>query len=181
MNDPTGMYGRGSGWSDKDWEKFDKAQKQAASDMSSAASSMREDAAGLKDGATSADGYSASELNSMADKLDAGAAALNDDGSDGYTAHAVTNFDNPLKYGEATGSKTITIATEHPDFTNSDTSRLRWNAGHESLHNAGMSHPKWRGFVPYRYGIFGQRKSFEDLPQDRRSSNPDHLLKRVYP
>ncbi len=182
MTDPTGMYGRGNGWSDEDWEKFDAAQQQAASDMSSTASSMRDQAAGLKDGATSADGYSASEINSMADNLDAGATALNDDGSGGYTANAVSSFDDPNQYGEgALGGRTTTMATEHHDFTNSNTSRLQWNVGHESLHNAGMSHPKWRGFVPYRYGSFGQAKSFEALPQSRRASNPDHVLKRVYP
>jgi RHS repeat-associated protein len=182
MTDPTGMYGRGTGWSDEDWEKYDAAQQQAASDMSSTASSMRDQAAGLKDGATSADRYSVSELNSMADNLDAGATALNDDGSGGYTANAVSSFDDVNQYGKAAlGGKIITMATDHHDFTNSNTFRLHGNVGHESLHNAGLSHPKWRGYVPYRYGSFGQVKSFEDLPQSRRASNPDHVLKRVYP
>ena len=179
--DPTGMYGRGKGWSDEDWDKFDKAQQQVANDMSSTASLMREEAANLNDGAASADGYSASELNSMADYLDAAVAALHDDGSRGYTANAVSSFDSPHQYGKGEiGAKSITMATEHYRFTDTNTTRLQWNIGHESLHNAGMADPKWKGFKPYRFGSFGQIKSFEGLPQSLRPRSPDYVLLRVY-
>jgi RHS repeat-associated core domain len=180
MKDPSGMYGRGSGWSDKAWKKFDAAQKQVASDMSRSANAMREEAAGLEDGATSADGYSASELNSMADNLDAGAAALNDDGSDGYVADAVSTNDIGRNFGSAvSGGKTIKVATDHTAFGNNQ--MTQWMAGHESLHSAGLSHPKYMGFVPYRFGNFGQRMSFKRLPRGKRHTNPDHVMSRVYP
>jgi RHS repeat-associated protein len=52
MTDPTGMYGRGKGWSDEDWEKFDASQQQASSDMTSAASSMRDECSGIVNLAT---------------------------------------------------------------------------------------------------------------------------------
>ena len=180
--DPSGLYGRGSGWSDKDWNKYDKAQKKVASDMSTAASGLRESAASLKDGETNSGGYSSGEMISMADKLDAGAAALNDDGSGGYIANAVSSFDNPNKYGEgAVNGKTITMATEHQNFTDTDTSKLQWNVGHESLHNAGMTHPAYMGNTPYRYGNIGQRMSFKHLPVNKRFTNLDYTLSQVYP
>ena len=100
----------------------------------------------------------------------------------GYVANAVSSFDNPNKYGEgAAGGKTITMATEHHNFTDSNTSKLQWNIGHESLHNAGMIHPAYTGHVPYRYGSPFQRMSFGNLPVNKRFTNPDHVLKQVYP
>jgi hypothetical protein len=153
MTDPTGMYGRGNGWSDEDWEKFDAAQQQAASDMSSTASAMRDQAAGLKDGATSADGYSASDLNSMADNLDAGVAALNDDGSGGHWANAGNSTDTGGDFAQMdkVGGKILTM-----DVTNSQFGgpRMSFAAGHESLHSAGLDDQRdFTGtYKAYRYG-----------------------------
>jgi hypothetical protein len=178
--DPTGMYGRGAGWSDDDWEKFDAAQQQAASDMSSSSYQLREIAGGLADGATTGDGYSASELVSMADSLDAGAAALNDDGSGGFTANAVSTSDLNGNFGSGEiGGKNISVATDHAAFGNNQ--ETQWMAGHESLHNAGLKHPAYMSFVPYRFGSFGQRQSFKKLPANRRAQNPDHVISTVYP
>lgn len=180
--DPDGMYARGSGWKDEDWNKFDAAQKQTASDMSKTATSLRNEATGLKEGQTNANGYSASELNSMAGRLEQAATALNDNGSKGYFANAVSSFDNPHQYGDAVfGGKIITMSTEHYSFQDSNPARLQWNIGHEALHNAGMAHPIFQGSTPYRYGDFFQQKSFENLPANLRSTNPDYVLKQVYP
>ncbi len=177
MVDPTGTHGRGSGWSDKDWKKFDAAQKKAASDMSSTASSMRDEAAGLKDGATNGDGYSASELTSMADKLNAGAAALNDDGSNGYIANAVDPFSNgDFGRGEVNG-KNITIDTEHAVFGSGQ--RFQFGIGHESLHNAGLDDQVHNGITAYRYSRMG-KYSFKGLSKGKRHINPDHVMSQVY-
>nr|WP_136252602.1 RHS repeat-associated core domain-containing protein [Ningiella ruwaisensis] len=182
MNDPTGMYGRGSGWSDKDWEKFDKAQKQAASDMSSAASSMREEAAGLKDGATSADGYSTSELNSMADNLDAGAAALNDDGSDGHWANAGNTKDTGGYFArmDKVGGKILTMDVTNNQFGGE---RMPFAVGHESLHSAGLDDQTdiTGKFKAYRYGTNSMnRTAFYGLPHSKKIMNPDHHMCMVY-
>jgi RHS repeat-associated protein len=180
MTDPTGMYGKGKGWKDEDWKRFDAAQKQAASDMSASASSMREQAAELKDGATNSDGYSASELNSMANDLDAGAAKLNDDGSGGHMANAVSTSDINGDFASAVvGGTTINVATDHHAFGSNQ--NTKWMAGHESLHNVGLTHPKYMGNIPYKFGSFGQRMSFKNLPIDRRYKNPDHVMSGVYP
>lgn len=180
MIDPTGTHGRGSGWTDEQWEKFDTAQKQAANDMTDSASSMREQAAGMKEGETNTDGYSSSELTSMAGDLEAGAAALNDDGSNGYFANAVSTSDINGSFGNATvGGKTMNVATDHSAFGNNQ--QTQWMTGHESLHNVGLTHPKYMGNIPYRFGSFGQKMSFKNLPKGRRYKNPDHVMSRVYP
>ncbi|MEG3768902.1 RHS repeat-associated core domain-containing protein, partial [Alteromonas sp. 14N.309.X.WAT.G.H12] len=182
MTDPTGMYGRGKGWSDEDWKKFDAAQQQAASDMSSAASSMRDEAAGLKDGAASADGYSASQLNSMADNLDAGVAALNDGGSGGHWANAGNSTDTGGDFAQINkvGGKILTM-----DVTNSQFGgpRMSFAAGHESLHSAGLNDQlDFSGnFKAYRYGKDSKnRTAYFGLPTSKKVVNPDHHMCRVY-
>ncbi|MCC5855305.1 MAG: hypothetical protein JJU10_06430 [Idiomarina sp.] len=122
--DPDGMYARGSGWSDEGWSKYDAAQKQLAEDAAKVVTSLRKGAARFEDGQTNANGYSASELNSMASYLDTIVTALSDDGSLGFVAHAVSSFDNPNQYGAGgVGGKTITMATEHHTFRASNPSR----------------------------------------------------------
>nr|WP_136252607.1 RHS repeat-associated core domain-containing protein [Ningiella ruwaisensis] len=181
MNDPTGMYGRGKGWSDEDWKKFDAAQQQLSKDMSNASASLKKAASTLAEGELTSDGYSSSELNSMASKLDSAVTALNDDGANGYKAHAVSSFSDSNQYGYAPDSKTIVMATQHHDFTKSNTSKLQWNIGHESLHNAGLYHPKYQDQTPYKYGNVYQRGAFRNLPKDLRATNPDYVMSQVYP
>jgi len=119
MTDPTGMYGKGNGWSDEDWEKFDAAQKEAAADMSKAAGGLRSQAGELGEGEVNGDGYSSSELNSMADTLDAGAEALNDDGSGGYFAHAGNSSDTGGNFAVAeVGGTSMTVDVGNASFQN---------------------------------------------------------------
>ncbi len=179
MVDPTGMYGKGSGWSDEDWKKFDSAQKQAASDMSGRAASMREEASGMKEGATNSDGYSASELNSMADKLDAGAAALNDDGSGGYIANAgPTSQGGAAEISDGVGGKIMLVDTSSAGFSD----RTIWLVGHESLHSAGLDDQvDMMGNKAYRHsGKRKQKNAFKYLMQNKRYLNPDHIMSQVY-
>jgi hypothetical protein len=182
MTDPTGMYGRGKGWSDEDWEKFDASQQQASSDMTSAASSMRDEAAGLKDGATSADGYSASQLNSMADNLAAGVAALNDDGSGGHWANAGNSTDTKGDFAmmDKVGGKILTM-----DVTNSQFGgpRMSFAAGHESLHSAGLDDQLdiTGSFKAYRYGTDSRsRTTYLGLSTRKKVVNHDHHMCMVY-
>ncbi len=180
MTDPTGMYGKGDGWSDEDWEKFDTAQKQAASEMTGAASGLRNEAGGLGEGEVNGDGYSANDLNSMASSLDAGAKALNDDGSGGYIANAGATSGGG--FAEAVvGGKTMTIDTGHSRFGDG-TNATAWSAGHESLHNAGLEDQTFVGNIAYRYsGNFAQKRAFKKLSKEKRVINPDHVMSTVWP
>ncbi|MEX1221394.1 MAG: RHS repeat-associated core domain-containing protein [Idiomarina sp.] len=174
--DPLGTYARGRGWKNKDWEIFDDAQKQVAKDMSSAAASLREKAGSLGDGEKNSDGYSASELNSMADKLEEGASFLN---SDSIDAHAVDTFDNPDRLARAdTHPRGMTVAVGHPAF--GDKKMMTWMAGHESLHHAGLSDQK-QVKTAYKFGGQLEKLSFENLSPRLRFINPDHIMSQVYP
>ncbi|MGB5486366.1 MAG: hypothetical protein WBN06_03165, partial [Lysobacterales bacterium] len=180
--DPTGTYGRLKGWKDKDWKKFDTAQKEAAADMSEEAGNLRRSAEQLADGDVDSEGYSASELNSMADRLDAGVSALMDDGSNGYWAKSGDSNDTGGDFGSApVGGKSVTVNVTHPGF--SSQSSTRWMAGHESLHSAGLEDQYgFNGYRAYKIGLLEQeRLAFRRLMKSRRFKNPDHIMSRVYP
>ncbi len=181
MVDPTGMYGQGSGWSDEDWKKFDAAQKEVAADMSKAAGDLRNEAGGLGEGEVNGDGYSASQLTSVADSLEAGAAALNDDGSGGYLAHAGDSSDTGGMFATAgIGGKSMTVNVGDAAFQSH--SNVRWMAGHESLHNAGLSDQVGpTGETAYRFGSGQQVITFKRLRKSKRPKNPDHIMSLVYP
>src|SRR5690606_4138588 len=84
FTDPTGKYGRGEGWTERQWKKFDKAQKAAAKKMNSKAARLEKKAAKLdKKGKDGGD-----NLRTAASSLRKGADALNSDGSDGKLAYA---------------------------------------------------------------------------------------------
>lgn len=176
--DPDGMYGRGVGWTDEQWNQFNQAQQSAAESMSKVSSELKDVASNMKDGDVTKDGYSGADLTKMAGSLDAGVKALQDNGRGGYLADAKSMEGSVAGTGEI-GGKKITMNVGHPNF--GDNQSTRFIVGHESLHNAGLSHPKYMGFTPYRYGGFGERQSFKNLPGHKRSANPDHVMSVVYP
>lgn len=180
MMDPTGMYGRGNDWSDEDWKKFDAAQKEVAADMGKTADNLRGEAGQLGEGEVNGDGYSSSELNSMADSLDAGVKALNDDGSGGYFAHAGETAGN--RFAEASvGGKTMTVDIGRSRFGDG-TRATAWAAGHESLHSAGLKDQEGpTGKVAYRFGSQQETITFRSLQKSKRFKNPDHVMSLVYP
>ncbi|MGN0921198.1 MAG: RHS repeat-associated core domain-containing protein, partial [Cellvibrio sp.] len=181
--DPTGKYARGKGWSDEDWEKFDAAQKEAASAMTKAASTFRKMASGMRAGKDvslpkGAEGASAEDMDKMASNFESGAKALNDNGKLGYVAHQ----------GEVGGSfakadvrgKTMTVDAGHGAFGRLE--RVAFMAGHESLHNAGLTDEKWAGYTAYRFTTsLGEQRAYKNLPPDQRWENPDHVMSIVYP
>jgi RHS repeat-associated protein len=181
--DPSGMYGRGDDWSDEDWKKFDAAQKTVAAEMENTASTIRSAASDMRNGETvevpGAEGASADDLDAMAANLEAGAAALNDDGSGGYMAH-VGSFPGD-KFGKGDiGGRTIAIDTSHPSFGNNRSTQFA--AGHESLHNAGLVDQTFVGNTAYRYSSsFAERRAFERLSPEKRWKNPDHVMSIVMP
>ncbi|MBP6014640.1 MAG: RHS repeat-associated core domain-containing protein [Alphaproteobacteria bacterium] len=188
--DPSGNYGRGSGWGDKDWEKFNKAQKQAAMDMRATARDLRDRSRSTKMLSEKA------RLKGMADGLDKGAGMLENDGSDGVTkanaedgATWAANGNSPAEAASAAvGGTTITINTGHKVWTSGDTPLLQWIVGHESLHSAGLHDQRWRvenggnGRLAYRNGDKSERRAFRGISgTPQAEQNPDHLMERVYP
>ena len=176
--DPDGKYGRGKGWTDKQWKKFQKAQKSLSGKMSKASKGLKSQAAGMKDGETTSEGYSAGDLNSMAGSLDAGVAALNDPGTGGHFANAASMTGNTAGTG-VVGGKTITMNTSHQSFGNNQ--QTQFTIGHESLHNSGLTHPKFMGNTPYKFGSFGEKMSYKNLPSHKQFTNPDHVMSQVFP
>ncbi len=184
--DPSGKYGKGRGWSNGSWKKFDKAQKQLSKDMKSVASKLKGIAANLKDGDTTKDGYSAKQLNSMVSSLDKATNALDSNGaksSGGYFAHATTAAASgwqTRKFGEGIiGGNSITLNTDHHDF---GSSRFNFMIGHEALHNAGLDHPgNIRGVMPYRFGSIHENLRYKSIPEEHQHTNPDWVMSQVYP
>jgi RHS repeat-associated protein len=179
--DPSGLYGRGEGWKDKDWKKFNDAQKKASRDMKGKADKFTKKAAKL-DAAGKGGG---DKLRARAEKLNGGAKALDSDGSDGRKANATTT--DKLKPGQKLwamyeNNGTMTVVTDHESF--GDSGQMAWNAGHESLHDdyAGdLNDEKLGGVSAYKFGSPKNQEAFKKMKgTDQAEKNPDHLMDEVY-
>jgi len=198
FTDPTGQYGRGSGFTDEEWKKFDAAQQDAAQRLSEGASSLRslagelasgndlsESAASLLSQVEGAVGsVDADAVNALAAGLEGAATALSDDGSGGYIASAgqVSNGN----FGEAVvGGKTITIDTNHSAFVQGS-NLVPFGLAHEALHNHGFTDQVFPGNnqPAYRFGrSFARRRAFSRLPVTDPSlvrNNPDNILSTIW-
>lgn len=200
-SDPTGRYGKGTGWENKDteWKKFDRAQQTAAAKMEKRAAKLEQAASTLASGGklgffqklnlggygSIAGGYSVDGLSSTASYLRAGAAALRSNGSDGKLANAV---DAPT-YQNMGGSRNgaAFVKGNGPIMTvnlgNSDgMADLARVVGHESLHTAGLHDIEGsNGKDAYKRGEPPNRDSYRELMgTDKALSNPDHIMDLVY-
>lgn len=198
-NDPTGTYGRGSGFDDNQWRRFDRAQQRAADRAERAAGRLEraagEVAAGGKlsgaarstirafERATGGTG-TADNLNAAATTFRGTATALRDDGSQGYMATGNTaaqfvaagHSADALAYARV-GGTTVNVNVEHQSFNNA--SQLRWAMGHEPMHNVGVRDQQLNGVTAYRFGSPAQNQAWQDLPSAdpaRAMVNPDNLL-----
>ncbi len=185
--DPTGMYGKGDGWSDEQWKKFDSLQKKVAKDMDKRATKLDGKAAGWE-----AKGKDASGLRQDAANLRAGAGALRSNGSDGKMAHALSKDAYQAAGGSSNGAARVDPANRDTMQVNAgnpvwstkanNTPQLQWIVGHESLHTAGMGHALVDGVKAYYMGDDLEQDAFDSVtgtPDAHR--NPDHLMKQVYP
>ncbi len=183
--DPTGEYGRGSGWEDKQWERFDKTQQRAADKMERRADKLEQKADKLD-----AKGKSGGDaLRGKAESLRGGVTALRSDGSaatGGYTANAVNDQNNvdAAAWVPTNDRKTVFVNLANSVWKSSGTS-AQWAIGHESLHSTAggvFGHQNGpNGHPAYKYGTPEQRKAYKALkgtPQAAR--NPDHLMDEVY-
>lgn len=178
--DPTGLYGRGDGFTDKQWEKFDKAQQKAATKMEGRADKLEAkanklDAKGKEGG---------DNLRTAATNLREGASALRSDGSDGKIANAIsaenwTRDKDVAGYVNGAGGNIMTINLGHNAFKTGGTS-FQKVLTHESLHTAGLS--DWvRGARAYCCsGKEEYLKHYKSLTPWERVNNPDYLMNLVW-
>ena len=198
--DPTGEYGRGTGFSDKEWKKFNKSQQKAADKIGKAAGHLRSAAIKTRAGdklsraekkivkkfKKSVDGNAtADQLDQVAGNLEDSATALRDDGSLGYTANAETadqwsanGYSSSAAARAVRGGQTVTVNLGH-------SSRYSKHVlSHESLHNVGgFGDQRLGGHKAYKYGDREQRRALKKLPHQRPDlaiRNPDSILGVVF-
>jgi len=182
--DPTGTYGRGDGFTDDQWKKFDKVQQAAARDMSRRAEKLdakadKMDAKGKVGG---------DQLRERATALRAGASFLKSDGSDGAKANMVAASDwrgNPDAAArvDRIGGNQIYLNGGHNAWGPGSTDgRVNFIVGHESLHSAGYRHALGPGNIPsYRYGDSMQQQVYRSITgTPAANGDPDHLMSEVY-
>jgi len=180
FTDPTGKYGRGDGWTDKQWKKFDKAQKSAASRMEKRAAKLEKKAD--KRDKKGKDG--GGNLRTAASNLRKGADALNSDGSDGKIANAVSASDwnrdeNVAGFVNGAGGNVMTINLGHDAFKVGGTAFKRVLT-HESLHTGGLS--DWtNGARAYCCsGVDEYLQNYKSLTPEEQVNNPDYLMEMVW-
>ena len=192
--DPTGTYGMGTGWEghDKEWKKFDAAQRATAKDMEKTAGKLDAKAARLDaKGKPGGDG-----LRQRAGSLREGAAALRSDGSDGKVANAMDAKQYQSMGGSPTGAAMVqnvnpnvmNVNLGNPELfastSNMGISQIQWTVGHESLHTAGLNDQRGpNGALAYRWsGDPNEKAAFNALTGTPLSNiNPDHLMSDVFP
>jgi RHS repeat-associated protein len=183
--DPDGKYGRGSGFSDKEWKKYDEMQKIAAKHMDKRADklmskSLKQDIKGKSDG---------DKLRAEARALRAGAEALKSDGSDGKLANVVDEaaymakgHDPDAVASAEVGGKMMWLNRARIEVWSGNSMIARWVVGHESLHTAGYRDQRGlNGEKAYRRGREDQREAYQGMRNTPQSAiNPDHLMDLVY-
>lgn len=184
--DPSGLYGRGDGFSDDEWKKFDKVQQNAATAMEKRADKLDKKADRLD-----AKGKSGGDaLRATAGHLRDGAGALRSDGSDGKMANAVDAATYQGMGGSANGAAfvngvngtTMTVNKDNAAAWNSGGTMSRWVVGHESLHTAGLDDQRGpNGAKAYKCGEDPNKEAFRQLRgTDKANINPDHIMDLVY-
>ncbi|WP_157355473.1 RHS repeat domain-containing protein [Stenotrophomonas maltophilia] len=195
FTDPDGRLSRGTGWDDRQWNKFDRAQQQAAGKLEAASSKIS--------GALAAGGRAleragrAFERNfgagtgtpenmaKVASDMSSMASALRDTGAGAIPANAMTGAAMASAYpgvgGDTlagvptTGPKQVIVNISHPGFSSRST--LSWGAGHETAHAVlGYRDQRMNGIPAYKFGSSEQRDVFRSLPGAQRLINPDHLM-----
>lgn len=183
MRDPTGKYGRGEGWNEKDWKKFDKAQQKAANRMEKRADKLEAkanklDAKGKEGG---------DNLRTAAGNLRGGASALRSDGSDGKLAYAGsansgtwTRGQDVAAFVDKVGGNTMVVNLDHNGFKAGGVD-FQKIVTHESLHTAGLSDTNIWGIKSYCCsGNPTYLQNYNSLTPDQSVLNPDYLMNLVY-
>ncbi|ALN58811.1 hypothetical protein GLE_3466 [Lysobacter enzymogenes] len=193
FTDPDGRFGRGAGWSNSEWARFNSAQKSAATSLEKAAGKINkalETGKGLNKATkvfekTFGQGSGTVEnMGKVATAMSTMASALRDDGSAGFVAEGMaasamsakyTNMTENVMAGVPPGTKTMVVNLSHPLF--GDSSKLSWTAGHESAHAAlGLKDQVLDGYSAYKFGTPMDKNAFKNLPSSQKIINPDHVM-----
>lgn len=192
--DPDGRLSRGTGFDEKRWRMFDKAQQSAAGRLEKASSRIAGALASGKDikevsrafektfGAGSA---TPENMAKVASDMSAMAGALRDTSANaipanGMSAQAMTasygNMNSDVLAGVPTSGPTqVVVNLDHPGFNYP--SVLSWGVGHETAHAVlGYIDESVNGINAYKYGSPPQQQMFKNLPTPQRLVNPDHLM-----
>ncbi len=205
-SDPTGRYGRGVGWSDEQWSKFDAAQRQAAVRMERTAGQLRGAAGDLSAGRsanrqlvakfehTFGQGSATSgNLTRAAEALSNGAAALRSDGTDLRVANMASaagylSIPNANANGVAAvvgNGGVLTANGGHPYWTNPNAQLpvgLDYVTAHEFLHTAGLHDFRAGSDVAVRFGTSSQRQAYDRISgTDTARDSVEHVLSLAYP
>lgn len=195
FTDPDGRLSRGTGWSDKEWKQFDRAQQSAAGSLEKAASkitnAMAEGGKALQRAEKSfernfgAGTATPGNMTQAASDMSAMAAALRDTSANAIPANAMTGQALAAAYPgigadtlagvPTSGPPQVIVNTSHPGFNSPST--LAWGAGHETGHAVlGYKDQKMNGIPAYKFGTPQQQQIFKTLPGPQRLINPDHLM-----
>lgn len=198
--DPSGKYGRGTGFSNREWKRFNKSQQKAAERAEKAAGTLRGAAGKLRSGeklnrseqravktferAIGGDATSES-LENVAGKLEGSAEALRDDGTLGYIA----NIEDGSKFSSnnvgaiAASGGILRLNRDNPGVAGGGR-KFQHVLGHEALHHtADIRDQKLGGVKGYKYGLDANKDVFKRLPKERPDlaiKNPDNLLEFTY-
>ena len=198
FTDPDGRYGRGTGWKDQDWRKFDRAQQSAGGSLERSAAKITkalETGKGLKGVTRSFERTfgrgtgTAENMGEVASTMTSMAGALRDDGSGGFMANAMTASEMTAAYpnqmtadtpaGVPSNNRSLMLVNiNHPSLNSP--SVMSWIVGHESAHGVGVAgHGVVNGDTAYRFGSPGERDAFKQLPGVDPAAalrNPDTLM-----
>lgn len=195
FTDPDGRLSRGTGWDDRQWKTFDRAQQNAAGSLERAAGKITDaisaggkafDRAQRSFERNFGEGTGTVEnMTKAAADMGAMAAALRDTGPGAIPANAMTGDALAKAYPgvgadalagvPTTGPKQVIVNLSHPGFNSRST--LAWGAGHETGHAVlGYKDQRVNGVPAYKFGTPAQQDVFKTLPGTQRLINPDHLM-----
>lgn len=211
FTDPTGEYGRGTGFSDEEWATFDETQQSVASELETQSSALMDASLDLSNSALTGDALSkatqatignfegvmgdntahAGSLAVASQALAQNATALRDDGTLGFTANVMNTSQMDAGYpGSAPHTQvaagvfgqTMNLNRDHNTFNRG--ASVNYVMAHEPNHHFGR--PDLRsggptGSVAYARGTNAQRSAFKSLPSAMRFQNPDHLAALTHP
>ena len=192
MIDPDGKFGRGSGFTDKEWKEFNKAQTTAATKARKKAGKLRRNA-DKRDAKGKSGG---SQRRARADALDGVADVLESDGSDGFIANGASGDafhnrpggrlpDNAAAFVSWKGGKpgnTVTVNTGHEDFGSGR--NFQRILGHEAVHTR-VGFRDYRGptgVIAYKHERgTKERRLFDSITGTPAAlTNPDHIVDGVF-
>ena len=168
-SDPMGLYSRGTGFTDEQWKKFDRAQQNAAARLEKASAKMDPKVFEKVFGKGSATPENMAKVQHTMQGM---AAALRDNTA-GHVANAFSDPNSStLGTGRVNGT-TITINVGNKLFDSRVT--LTQTVGHESGHNLGLDHGRGDA-AAYRFGNAAQKEVYKNLPTADRLKNPDNYM-----